>query len=305
MPLAGLAGAAVTAGGGLLSSILGLRSQKSANNTNLKIAQMNNEWSERMMEKQHGYDVEMWNKNNEYNDPSKQVERLKAAGINPALALGNIGTGQASGGNSVGLPSPSRAEVKPLSYEGFANSINNAVQTALQIQKQSAELDALRENIEFERQKTRVMVAEGYERARSERFKNELNDITKDMQIAQKRDEWLSAIQRRYTDESVEKLNNQIIYAHELRNSHLEDTIAGELAVMASQVDLNKFNAQSEVGKFVQTLKKRGYKLSPKEEKAIFDAFKRTIFKDSNPRTLPEWISRLGTGGYATQGHYE
>lgn len=297
MPLAGLAGAAVTAGGGLLSSILGLRSQKSANNTNLKIAQMNNEWSERMMEKQHGYDVEMWNKNNEYNDPSKQVERLKAAGINPALALGNIGTGQASGGNSVGLPSPSRAEVKPLSYEGFANSINNAVQTALQIQKQSAELDALRDSIDFERQKTRVMVAEGYERARSEKFKNELNDITKDMQIAQKKDEWLSTVQRRYTDESVENLNKQLAIGHSLVNQNLPDKLAMEVAVMASQRDLNKHNIKSEADKIIDSMKKRGFNLSKSEEKRIFDAIVSSIelngVPDSwtNPKALEYGIN--------------
>ena len=31
---------------------------------------------------------EFWNMQNEYNTPTKQVERLKAAGLNPALMYG-------------------------------------------------------------------------------------------------------------------------------------------------------------------------------------------------------------------------
>lgn len=272
MPLSGLAGAAVTAGGGLLSSILGLRAQKSANNTNLEIAQMNNEWSERMMEKQHGYDVEMWNKNNEYNDPSKQVERLKAAGINPGLALGNIGTGQASGGNSVGLPSPSRAEVKPLSYEGFANAINNSIQMMMALDRNNAEVDAIVENQEFKRQELRGKLALMYEQTRSQRIKNEIDEITKDIEIGHRKDQWLETIQRRSNGEAQEQLTKQMIIAQNLTNQNLPDKLAMEVAVMASQRDLNKHNTQSEVGKILDTLKKRGYKLSKSDEKAIFDS---------------------------------
>ena len=38
-------------------------------------------------------DVEMWNRQNEYNNPSSQMERLKSAGLNPHLVYGNGVTG--------------------------------------------------------------------------------------------------------------------------------------------------------------------------------------------------------------------
>lgn len=46
-------------------------------------------------------DIEMWNRQNEYNSPAAQMERLKAAGLNPNLAYGN-GT---VGNNSSSPPS--------------------------------------------------------------------------------------------------------------------------------------------------------------------------------------------------------
>jgi hypothetical protein len=45
--------------------------------------------------------VEMWNKQNEYNAPQAQMERLKAANLNPNLIYGN---GSASTGNAVQIP---------------------------------------------------------------------------------------------------------------------------------------------------------------------------------------------------------
>lgn len=40
-------------------------------------------WNEAMMDKQNEWSLNMWNKTNEYNDPSAQVKRLRDAGLNP------------------------------------------------------------------------------------------------------------------------------------------------------------------------------------------------------------------------------
>ena len=40
--------------------------------------------------------IEMWNMNNAYNDPSAQMERLRQAGLNPNLVYGNGATTTAS-----------------------------------------------------------------------------------------------------------------------------------------------------------------------------------------------------------------
>lgn len=46
-----------------------------------------NSANERLMDKQNQWAYRMWQKNNDYNSPSAQMERLRAAGVNPALAL--------------------------------------------------------------------------------------------------------------------------------------------------------------------------------------------------------------------------
>lgn len=98
----------VAAAGSLLSSGLSAASQSSANKTNLDIAQSNlqaqretNQANERiadrtnamnrlMMQEQNAFNLDMWNKQNQYNEPRAQVNRLLAAGINPATGLGQV-----------------------------------------------------------------------------------------------------------------------------------------------------------------------------------------------------------------------
>lgn len=72
-PLSPQMGAAlVGAGSSFLGNLFNIGSQKSANQANLQLAKMQNDWNERM-----------WEKNNLYNTPSAQVGRLLDAGINP------------------------------------------------------------------------------------------------------------------------------------------------------------------------------------------------------------------------------
>lgn len=107
--IAPLVGAAlVAAAGSLISSGLSAESQSSANKTNLGIAESNlqaqretNQANERiadktnamnrlMMQEQNAFNLDMWNKQNQYNEPRAQVNRLLAAGINPATGLGQV-----------------------------------------------------------------------------------------------------------------------------------------------------------------------------------------------------------------------
>lgn len=56
-----------------------------------------------MAEYQYSKDLEMWNRGNEYNSPTQQMERLKAGGLNPAMVYGG-GSGGASGTTATSLP---------------------------------------------------------------------------------------------------------------------------------------------------------------------------------------------------------
>lgn len=74
MPFSGLISGAHQIG----ASLINYRSQQDANDTNIALARQQNQ-----------YNLDQWMRENQYNLPRNQVERLKAAGINPALAYAN------------------------------------------------------------------------------------------------------------------------------------------------------------------------------------------------------------------------
>lgn len=98
-----------------------------------------NSQNSRNVDKQNAFNLMMWNKMNEYNDPVKQVDRLKKAGINPALALSNINPGIAqgvTGANYQPVNNP-MADIPNIT----ANAVNQSMQSDI-IKKQSEALDA-------------------------------------------------------------------------------------------------------------------------------------------------------------------
>lgn len=74
----GFVGNVVNAGSNILGNVMNWLSGNDANSQNRELMREQNEWA-----------LKMWNLNNEYNHPSAQMARLRAAGINPALAYSN------------------------------------------------------------------------------------------------------------------------------------------------------------------------------------------------------------------------
>lgn len=147
--VAALAGA----GSGLMSGFFGAKGQSDANKANKEIAQMNNEWSEKMLDKQAKYNIDQWNRESayntemynrqeafqreqtqlqmDYNSLASQRQRAEEAGYSPWAITQGANAGSISGGstpssstphaNGVGLPSPNGAvmqAVNPLSDVG-------------------------------------------------------------------------------------------------------------------------------------------------------------------------------------------
>lgn len=121
-----VAGAAIAGGASLLGNAIGALSNKGANQTNLEIARMNNEQQYKIFREQNAFNLDMWNKNNEYNLPENQVARLRAAGINPAAVFGNGSTTPASQIQSATAPQLHTPQVRPFSpdFSGVGESVN-------------------------------------------------------------------------------------------------------------------------------------------------------------------------------------
>lgn len=91
---------------------------------------------------------------NAYNDPSAQLERLEAAGINPLTQDGGFAnTSEGASGASVGLPSPSVPD-----YSSFADIGNNLQEAAFR-QKENDRADRHQDN---EDRLTDVQIEQAY-----------------------------------------------------------------------------------------------------------------------------------------------
>ncbi|UPW40816.1 DNA pilot protein [Sigmofec virus UA08Rod_6706] len=121
-------GAALISGAGsLLGDLLGFGSTLATNKANKEI-----------MSYQHDLNLDMWNRNNEYNHPTQQMARLHSAGLNPNLIYGS--------GSAISASSqPSGVSAIPQqSYQGFGDlGASAAVQTYMQAKVNEAQIKNL------------------------------------------------------------------------------------------------------------------------------------------------------------------
>ena len=203
--------AIVGAGASLLGNIFGSRNNDNANNTNIRLAAENRDFQREMWDKQVAYNQdmwnqqvaynkEMWNAQNAYNDPSAQVARLRAAGINPYLAMsggnaaGIAGSAGSASPGSVGLPSGSSASVNPYipDSRGFVDAAINLSNQFYQARKLDSEVainEATAEGLNIQNQyagklaeSTLLDFADKHksfsEQYRGAKWQNDLNDFS-------------------------------------------------------------------------------------------------------------------------------
>ena len=108
--------AAVAGGGNLLSSII-----PSAANVYSTI--LTNQANKELAQYAYTRDVAMWEKNNQYNSPIQQMQRLQKAGLNPNLVYGN---GSVVGNTSGQIPKYNAPEMHApqVGSIGIAEAIN-------------------------------------------------------------------------------------------------------------------------------------------------------------------------------------
>ena len=135
---------------------------KATNKANKEMNAENNQTQIDLWNAQKEYDYKMWQENNAYNAPTAQVQRLKDAGINPALALSNISTG-ISNSSAGGQNTPNTTAA---TYENPANEVNMKVQNLALIGKQLSD------------------ISKQYEETRSLQMQNNWQNVEKSAEIA-------------------------------------------------------------------------------------------------------------------------
>lgn len=133
---------AISAGAGVLSSLISSGSNARANETNLQIAREYNAAQRELAEFQANYNERMWHMQNEYNTPSAQMERFRAAGLNPNLVYSQGNPGNAASSPTYPDVKQMAASVKPVVQDGLglANALNNVLQVkALELENRRRE----------------------------------------------------------------------------------------------------------------------------------------------------------------------
>ena len=140
-----LVGALLVAAIGIVGDII---TTNTTNYENKKRQEESQQWQEAMVDKQ-----------NEYNSPAQQMERYKAAGINPSTI------GMASGSLAAGNLSASPSSVNPIPYQGLniSGAMSNLMSAyksgqegldkksmrQVQLEKTQQEIEQLKENIKL------------------------------------------------------------------------------------------------------------------------------------------------------------
>ena len=113
-----------------ISGIFNMFSSLANNSFNAAEAAKNRRWQEQMYDKQYQDNVNLWQMQQEYNSPENQVARLKAAGINPSLALSNISTGSASSAPAAAQAgSGAQATGTPAHFAGLTEGVLNLLKS--------------------------------------------------------------------------------------------------------------------------------------------------------------------------------
>lgn len=99
-----------------------------------------NEFNREMAEYAWEQERDMWNKQNEYNSPQAQMQRLIEAGLNPNLIYGS----SANTGNATTIPKYQRPQLKAGAT--FPN-LDNAILNLVGVEKISAETDLTKQAI--------------------------------------------------------------------------------------------------------------------------------------------------------------
>lgn len=139
--------------GGLGSSAMNNKAVQDTNKTNMEIAKYQAQWQQQENEKAYQRSLNMWNLQNEYNSPTQQMARIRAAGLNPNLVYGNGVTGNSAGSASQYEPAKFNAPTMQA-YRGWNLGISDAISQFLAYRTAKAQVDNMEAQNGLIRQQT-------------------------------------------------------------------------------------------------------------------------------------------------------
>ena len=124
--------------GSVVSGAIGAKTTSDTNKTNLKINQMNNDFNAREAQKARDFQLDMWDKENEYNKASSQRKRLEEAGYNPYMSDAQAGTATGMSGTSAATAA---GAVSQIPYTPDFQSVGVNLASALKMMSEKKQTD--------------------------------------------------------------------------------------------------------------------------------------------------------------------
>lgn len=98
----------------------------------------NYKYSKKLMELQYQQNLDLWNKQNDYNAPTAQMQRLQAAGLNPNLIYGSNVVGNSSNNTSTSLGSVAPVDYSDSMFKGVS-AVTNMKLARSQVRRQETQ----------------------------------------------------------------------------------------------------------------------------------------------------------------------
>lgn len=198
-------GSAITAGASFVGGLFGNRSQSKNIDKQIKAQQeenqKNREYNLMLAQQQNAWNVEQWERENEYNSPEKQMERYRKAGLNPDLMAGGAQNLSAS---SPAMTAGAASTATDMSALGQKPTLGQAIQTALRDSMLGAQIDNIKADTEEKRANASILSSDA-------KFRDAINQGNLKLQNMQ--------IQ---LDSSQLKLNDAQISEYRAKVSNLE-----------------------------------------------------------------------------------
>lgn len=128
--------------GSVISGAVGARTTSDTNKTNLKINQMNNDFNAREAQKARDFQLDMWNKENEYNKASSQRKRLEEAGYNPYMSDAQAGMATGTSGTSAASAAGAAPQI-PYTPDFQSVGVNLASALKMMSEKKQTDIENL------------------------------------------------------------------------------------------------------------------------------------------------------------------
>ena len=128
--------------GSVISGAIGAKTTSDTNKTNLKINQMNNDFNAREAQKARAFQLDMWNRENEYNSASSSRKRLEDAGYNPYMSGPQAGTAAGMSGTSAATAAGASPQV-PYTPDFQSVGVNLASALKMMSEKKQTDIENL------------------------------------------------------------------------------------------------------------------------------------------------------------------